>query len=553
MEIAKRLLPNSPLLELENYQIDLMSTQIILNVVSNQVLAYCPLCHQVAHRIHSRYERTLADLPWGEYQVCWQLQVRKFFCQNSECKRQIFTERLPDVVVPWSRKTNRMAQRQTSIALALGGIAGARLSQTLGYTSSRHTLLRLLASSPLPSFQTPLALGVDDWAYRKGRNYGTILVNLQTHQPIALLPDRESETLSKWLKAHPGVVVISRDRSKAYEKGARLGAPKAIQVADRFHLLQNLAEALEKVFNDHSQVLKAVENSLGSSPVICGQGSEAVRVPLPTSPPEVVEKAQQRRSRRLAIYKQVIKLRKQGYSAKAIALKLGIGKTTVFRYLGSSQFPERKGRSDRGRSLIDPYKDYFLERWNTGCHEAKQLFQELQKIGYRGSYPTVARYAKRLRIAQGIKPRQKYPSCQLKIIVDDHKLPLTVRRATWLILRREENRDDEDERIIEQLSSQHPALALAIELSQDFAQMLRERTPKKFDDWLSKALSSELKSLVAFAQGLLDDYDAVKAGMTFEWSNGPVEGQINRLKMLKRQMYGRASLELLSRRFLWVA
>ena len=157
-----------------------------------------------------------------------------------------------------------------------------------------------------------------------------------------------------------------------------------------------------------------------------------------------------------------------------------------------------------------------------------------------------------MRQALGIKPRRKYPSCKLKIIVDDHKLPLTVRRATWLILRREKNRDDEDEQIIKQLSSQHPAFADAIELSQDFAQMLRERTPEQFDNWLSRALSSQLPSLVAFAQGLLEDYDAVKSGMTLPWSNGPVEGQINRLKMLKRQMYGRASLDLLSRRFLRV-
>lgn len=347
--------------------------------------------------------------------------------------------------------------------------------------------------------------------------------------------------------------MISRDRSKAYEKGARLGAPQAIQVADRFHLLKNLAEALEQLFNEHSPELKEVEQYLSTSPVICGEGSEAVRVPLPESPPEALVLAQQRRSRKLAIYEQVIKLREQGWSGKAIAMKLGIGKSTVFVYLRASQFPERKGRSDRGRSLVDPYKDYLLKLWNAGCHEAKQLFQELQQVGYGGSYDTVARYVKRLRQALGIKPRQKSStSCKkLKMIVDDHKLPLTAHRATWLILRREENRDEEDERIIEQLRAQHPALSKAIELSQDFAQLIRERMPEQFDGWLSRALSSQLKSLVTFAQGLLDDYEAVKAGMTLEWSNGPVEGQINRLKMLKRQMYGRASIELLTRRFLW--
>ena len=144
MEIAQSLLPNSPFLKLENWQIDKISTQITLSVSSNQAFAYCPLCHQVAHQIHSHYERTLSDLPWGEYHVLWQLQVRKFFCSNPDCQRHIFTERLANVVSPWARKTARMAQRQTSIGLALGGIAGARLSQTLDYTTSRHTLLRLI-------------------------------------------------------------------------------------------------------------------------------------------------------------------------------------------------------------------------------------------------------------------------------------------------------------------------------------------------------------------------------------------------------------------------
>ncbi len=528
MNILSHLLLLPPYLRLCAWQIEETTTQINLTIVSTQTMADCPICHQAAHRIHSHYERTLADLPWSEYGVSWQLCVRKFFCTNPDCPRRIFTERLPGVVEPWARKTYRLKERLEAIGLALGGAAGMRLSRRLSLGVSRSTLLRLVRRVPLPSPAKLTVLGVDDWAYRKRKTYGTILVDLESHQPVALLSDREGETLAKWLKAHPGVKVISRDRSRAYQKGASLGAPEAIQVADRFHLLQNLAEALEKVFNDNSLELKAVESSISSSPVICEQGSEAVRVPLPTSPPQAVERAQQRRSRRLAIYEQVMKLKEQGWSLKAIALKLGIGQTTVFRYLGASQFPERKGRSDRGRSLVDPYKDYFLKRWNAGCHEGKQLFQELQKVGYRGSYATVARYAQRLRKAQGIKPLRQYPSCQLKIVVDDQKLPLTVRRATWLILRREENRDDEDEEIIKQLMAENPAFASAIELSQDFAQLLRERTPEQFDGWLGKALSSQLPSLVTFAEGLQLDYDAVKAAMTLKWSNGPVEGQINR-------------------------
>ena len=293
-----------------------------------------------------------------------------------------------------------------------------------------------------------------------------------------------------------------------------------------------------------------MEEAFSKTSVPCGDGSEAVRVLPPPSPDAALLLAQQRRARRLAIYEQVCRLRHSGWSGKAIAKHLGIGKTTVFRYLGSSQFPERKGRRDRGRSLLDPYKDYFLKRWNSGCHEAKRLFHELGAQGYAGSYATVARYAKRLRQVQGLEPRRQLKGRSPPKVIEDKKLPLTVSRATWLVLRRPENRDEEDEQLLAQLIAQHPQLAEAIELSQDFAQLVRNREPEQLEFWLTRAVGSHLGALVRFALRLGSDYEAVKAGVTLEWSNGQVEGQINRLKMLKRQMYGRASLDLLSQRFL---
>ncbi|MCU0552310.1 MAG: ISL3 family transposase [Leptolyngbya sp. Prado105] len=545
VDILTHLLPSQEHLELQSYELDPKHRQVQVFVDSVQQFVRCPVCDHTAHRVHSHYERTLADLPWADYRLIIKLTVGKFFCDQMGCDRKIFTERIAEVMAPWARRTQRLAAQLSEIALYTGGEGGAKLSQKLHCPVSQNTLLSLISRQSMPAVSTPKALGVDDFAFRRGQRYGTILVDLETNRPIVLLPDREAETLAEWLKDHPGIEILSRDRSKTYRQGMTKGAPNATQVADRFHLLKNLAEVLERILAMHTQQLKAVETA--QIPV-----NDAIPI-APVAPrPAIQERSARMRERRFAKYEQVHQLRQQGWEILEIARHLGMGKRTVYRYLSHSEFPEWQAHPGRGRSQrsqLDRYKPYVLEQWNQGQQNTKRLFKEIQQQGYRGSYQTVARYTRRLRQAQRQYRAQLGAQPQLPIR-DLQQPPLTARRATWMVMRRADQRTDVEQVLIADLKTQHPDLAAAIDLTQGFTKLVRERLAEQLDVWLEQALSSSMKLFQGFAQGLKEDYAAVKASLMTDISNGPVEGNINRLKLLKRQMYGRASFDLLNRRFI---
>ena len=545
------LLPDPAVVRLETWGIEPAPPTITLTLTSRSRPAPCPLCSRRARRTHSWYERALADLPWGEHAVAVQLRVRKLFCDNAKCKRRIFTERLPGVAAPWARKTARLSERLTAVGLALGGAAGARLGHGIGLAISRNTLLRLVRRAPLPPNATPAALGVDDWALRKRHTYGTVLVDLDRHRPVALLPDREAETLATWLRDHPGVEVISRDRASAYAAGGRSGAPDAVQVADRFHLLQNLAEALELAFTGHARELRDAEQARRQDRVAEGG---PVRPDPPPPPKRPLAMAAARREQRMATHRKVWDLYRQGWPGQEIARHLGIGRTTTYRHLKSEAFPERKGRSDAGRSSMDPWRDWIIERWNRGQRNGRQTLRDLWAKGFTGNYATVLRYLNRLRDAQqGAAPHRSRAMPGLLPLVAAPKQVLTPRTAAWTVLRPPDRRGSEADALLARLREAAPVLAAAVTLAEEFAALVRGREPKRLDLWLQRAQDSAVPALQRFAKRLSSDYDAVRATVTLAWSNGQVEGQINRLKTLKRQMYGRASLDLLERRFLLAA
>jgi transposase len=403
------LLPKTTPLHLDAWHVDESQTLMTLLIASTQAAARCPTCNTPAKCIHSRYTRTLADLPWGSYRVTWRLRVRKFFCRQPTCPRHIFTERLPGLVAPWARRTVRLATRLLAIGLALGGAAGVRLSRHFGLTVSRNTLLRVIRRTPCPAAGAPQVLSVDDFALRKRHTYGTLLLDLARRRPLALLPDREVTTVAQWLEAHPGVEVVVRDRAEAYAEAARLGAPAACQVADRFHLLQNLAEVLTDVFRAHASQLARIHTEGLAVPTplhdpaapATDLGPSSVPLAPPQSSTAATRLARQRRTQRWAHYQQVWTYHQQGWTLDAIAARVGLSRRTVRRYLQSPTFPERQPMHARDCSILDPYKAALLAGWNNGCRNGRHLFRTIRDQGFRGQYGIVALYVRRMRQAQG--------------------------------------------------------------------------------------------------------------------------------------------------------
>ncbi len=373
---AKTLIPDPSVITIERIVPD--DSDIVLVARTRRSAVPCPLCGQSATRVHSWYSRSLRDLPWQGLTVRMELHTRRWFCDNPCCPRRIFTERLPTVAAPFSQRTTRLATIVLIFGVAVGGAPGARLLAELGIPISGVTLLRAVMATSLPNSGAPHVLGVDDWCRRKGRTYGTILVDMEQHRPLDLLLGREAAPLAQWLGDHPAVEIICRDRAGAYADGARQGAPQAVQVADRWHLLKNLGEALERLLQRHHPALTATAHTLteharaAALQAIAADGADTPPLPsLPTdSSPCHLTRTQQdqqhRRDRRHARYEAVMDLQRQGLGVRAIARQLRIGRRVVRQYLTAPSFPERTPNRPR-RTLLTPYEPYLRMRSGANC------------------------------------------------------------------------------------------------------------------------------------------------------------------------------------------
>jgi transposase len=539
------LLPDSARITLQDVLIDGERITLVAQAIGSHGL--CPRCGELSARVHSRYSRTLADLPWQGRAVRIELQVRRFFCLAAPCSRQTFAERLPEVAAVSARTTARLHETHRLIGQALGGEAGARLAAPLGMPASPDTLLRRVRRASPSREPAVRVLGVDDWAWKKGQRYGTILCDLERRRPVDLLPDRSADSLASWLKAHPGVEVISRDRGDEYIKGANRGAPEAVQVADRWHLLQNLREALMRaVDRHHGPVLEAAKAVLASREPEPLPAETPKREPAEErlTPDHRTERSQQRRARRLECYRRVVELSEQGVSLRGIARRMGMHRATVRHWLGAGSFPERARR--RVTSRTDPFLDYLRRRWDEGCHNAAQLTREIRALGFSGSSVMVRRRVASWR--QGERTRGCRPPSRR------HQPPLvrpSSRRVSWWLLTEPTQLKPEELAFVQSLGDRCAELKTSAELARTFADMVRRRQVGEWETWKTRVQGPGVaRELNGFAEGLKQDEAAVKAALSLEWSNGQVEGQINRLKTLKRQMYGRAGFPLLRSRFL---
>jgi transposase len=549
LSINTLLFPSSSDLLLE--EITCEGQILLLTVRSSRQTVACPDCAKISAKVHSRYTRILADVSLMDYAVRLRVQVRRFFCSNAACARKTFAEPFANLAVAHARRTNRQASRLRTIAKELGGRPAARESANVQMPVSRHTMLRLLRRASVPDAPAPRVLGVDDWSIRKGRTYATLLVDLQRHRIVDVLPDREAQTLEVWLAAHPSVEVITRDRAGAYAQGARKGAPQAQQVTDRFHLLLNLHEALKRLFERKQEALQEEADQQHGFLKPSAPSDDLAEV-LPVSPAPLTPTAigkQARRARRLSRYEEVMRLHEQGASQVTIAALTGLHRDTVRRYLNAGGFPEitRPGK----RSRLDPYKGYLQQRWAAGERNVKRLLVELRQRGYRQGETIVYDYLRTLRKPpEGIDASEVQKQTSIRSAA---QAPLSAREAAWLFVCNPQKLRILQAVRVDHLRVTNEDLGLAYQLAQDFRVMVTKRQVSVLGRWLEGAKTSGIKELQSLARGIYRDFDAVRAALATEYSNGQTEGKVNKLKCIKRQMYGRANFDLLRQRMLLCA
>jgi len=568
-------------------QVEIAPAQLTVEVISTQPFARCPSCGSPSDHVHCQYRRTVHDVPCAGRRVVLRLCVRKFFCREPSCQRKVFAERLPDLVQPWARVSNRLLEELKALGLAASAEVNERLAPRLGMKVKAPTLLRYLRAIPPPAKTSVRVLGIDDFAMKRGDCYGTILVNIETSKPLTLLPDRTAEAVLPWLRSHQEIEVVSRDRASSYADAAKRALPHATQVADRYHLVHNLREHLQQFLDRKRTCLPEIEDSplkavstddrgLASAletqtSVTTSRASPSTGSASSTDQPQAqvqpnLPKGQMEqemelasltyaerkkkisRDKRYARYEQVRALHQAGMGQRAIGRSLHMSRRIVRRFLTWETFPERasgSGRRPKGKGKLAPYLAYLLERWNTGEQTSSHLFREIKERGYTGSESLLRRLLGEWRADLPPTPR-KGPARKPRLAAPQgaRKRRLSSRGASFLMILPPSKLSEVQQHQVEQMKHTEDLRTVYL-LSQEFVTMLKERQAEALDAWLKRAKACHVTELGSFVNGIRRDYAAVEAAFRLPWNNGIVEGHVNRLKFLKRQMFGRAHLDLL--------
>jgi transposase len=427
--------------------------------------ARCPSCHRRSRHVHSRYVRHITDQPIGGRRVLFHLSVRRFRCRTATCPRRTFAEQVPRLAARYARRSVPLQAFLADLGLTLGGRPGMRFARRRGGSISRMTLLRLVRALPEPPVSTPSVLGVDDFALRRGHHYGTILTDLEGHRVIDLLPERTADAFATWLDAHGQPKLVCRDRGGDYARGARHGAPDAIQIADRFHLTRNSSDVLERILVRHPTALRAAVTQETTPP------SDRWSSPVSRA---ALSPANPRRDRRLARYQQVIALHHQGWSLTAISLHLQVARPTVRKYVNAGTFPEWPARWTK-LSAGTAHATYLQERWEAGYRDSTVLWQELRARGFTGSVRMVQRLIAGWRVEPARRGRAAHIAGPTPAPAPPQLRPPSPRQAVWLLLRPCESLEPAQQTMRARLLAAAPEVREALTLLEEFRRLVRER------------------------------------------------------------------------------
>ncbi|MEU9734826.1 ISL3 family transposase [Streptomyces sp. NPDC048002] len=492
---------------------------------TSELTVRCPDCGRGSARVHSRYVRTLADLPVSGRPVQIGLAVRRLFCDGPGCARRTFAEQVEGLTARYQRRSPLLQHLVVMAGVLLAGRGGARLLQILQVPLSRTSVLFHLMRIPLPAAPTPRVLGVDDFALYADV-YGTLLVDADTRLPIDLWAGRDAEQLAAWLRTHPGVEVVCRDGSLVYRQGIADGAPDAVQVSDRFHLWQGLSKRVSDIAAAHRNCLPAAVPEPEPAP------------PPPTDRSETPDTPARRHAKQL--FEAVHAVSESGRSLSAMARELGLNRRTVAKYARATCWQECVRRLPPRRSTsLDPYLDYLRQRWEEGEHTATVLHQEIVAKGYLGHYQ---------RVKMAIAPLRR----GLPIDTPGERPPSPRQVARW-ITTATTRRSPHTTEALRRLFAHCPELDRTHDLVRQFAAMLDARDAAPLPGWLEQLAASRLPALTGLAKALREDQPAVVQGITTPFNSGVNEGRITDLKLQKRIMAGQAGVPLLRHRVILMA